>query len=118
YDSNRVMRNLKGRVVDVHTPLVSTAKVCAAGMDIWIGNDGGYMVKKDSSIAIGMRKRFTELVKMHGGGNMVPVYEKNGVFVFDFFMKDGADAGKSVDLAPVEETSAVPVGFPRQARKL
>ena len=55
---------------------------------------------------------------MHGGGNMVPVYEKNGVFVFDFFMKDGADAGKYVDLAPVEETSAVPVDFPRQARKL
>ena len=112
------MRNLKGRVVDVHKPLASAAKVCVAGMDIWMGNDGGNMMKKDSPVAIGLRKRFTELVKMHGDGNMVPVYEQNGVFVFDFFMKDGADAGKSVDLAPVEEASAAPEGFPRQARKL
>ena len=107
-DANGVLKAMQGRVADVYKPLVAAAQVAHAGNDIWIGDDGGYLMRKDHFIAKALRKRFDELTRWHGFGGLTPVYEDKGTYNFDFYLPEKKYAhakGSAKDLNPVGEGS-------------
>ncbi len=119
-DANGIMKAVQGRVADVYKPLVSATQVAKAGNDMWIGDDGGYMMKKDHYIAKALRKRFDELTRKFGFGGLTPIYEDKGTYNFDFYVPEKKYAK---DLNPVGDedpevlfgdAGGVPSGFRRQ----
>ena len=56
-DENQNKRRVKGAVVGVHKPLLSASAVARHRQDIWLGDDGGYIMSKDGPISRGLRER-------------------------------------------------------------
>ena len=85
-DSNGNKLALRGRVAKVHKVLASGVKV-AERHDIWLGNDGGYIMPRHGPIAKEMRAHFEKVRLKYDEGDVTPVYQERGTFVFDFWVK-------------------------------
>ncbi len=101
---------INGRVANVHKVLASGVKVSERN-DIWLGNDGGYIMPRHGPIAKEMRAHFEKVRLKYDEEDITPVYQERGTFVFDFWIKPhvkGKVPTASVDtahktLAPLAE---------------
>ena len=120
FDDHGVRRGMHGRVAPVHKPLVS-GTAAARTQDLWLGNDGGYLLPRDGPICRALRDQFELLVEKHGFQGLTPVYIDKGVYCFDLYVDEDAQTGKAVDVAPFSEggagSSSEQPGFPRQAQQ-
>ncbi|CAK0801268.1 unnamed protein product [Prorocentrum cordatum] len=82
-DEYGVLRALKGRVTNVHKPLISVGQAAGAGQCSFLGRNGGWIFHEKSPIG-----------KRH---QMLPVYREQGVY--NFYLKKGQHGS----VAPLEE---------------
>ena len=95
-DENGNKRGVKGRLMDVHTPLVSASEAAKAGQNAWLTKGGGWLIPQNSRVS----KKIEHLLSLEAARNshqMLPVYEDQGVY--NFYMQ----MGKSGSIAPLEE---------------
>ena len=95
-DESGNMRGLKGRLTDVHKPLVSASESAKAGQNSWLTKGGGYMVPQTSGVSKKIEKMIdNESRKKYN--KLLPVYEEGGVY--NFYLKMNKDSS----IAPLEE---------------
>ena len=115
YDDLEQYREVNGRLAPVHKPLVA-AVAAARTQDIWLGNDGGYLVPRNGAIGKAMRAHFEELVQKHGKKGLTPVYINKGVYNIDIHVAppdvEARNEEKPQDLAPFTEGGATSSGQP------
>ncbi|CAK0805504.1 unnamed protein product, partial [Prorocentrum cordatum] len=95
-DENGVLRALKGRVTNVHKPLISVGQAAGAGQCSFLGRNGGWIFHEKSPIGkrvVGMLEKEAKTAKHQ----MLPVYREQGVY--NFYLKKGQHGS----VAPLEE---------------
>ena len=118
---------ITGRFADVHKILLSGTRVANEKNDMWLGDDGGYIMPRSGKIAQAMRSHFDHLVEKYGDKELIDVYIEGGVYVTDIIIPVVNDMNaKDERVAPPEETMedsgtaesstrASDPSFPRQA---
>ena len=104
---------------NVHKILLSGKGMVEAKQDIWVGNDGGYVMPKESVIATKLREYFAELIKQYGDEDLIPVYIRRGVFVMDWYMFEDDPDLEAKQLGAIKGATgsaegALPASFHRQ----
>ncbi|CAK0826208.1 unnamed protein product, partial [Prorocentrum cordatum] len=95
-DEYGVLRALKGRVTNVHKPLISVGQAAGAGQCSFLGRNGGWIFHEKSPIGkrvVGMLEKEAKAAKHQ----MLPVYREQGVY--NFYLKKGQHGS----VAPLEE---------------
>ncbi|CAK0813925.1 unnamed protein product [Prorocentrum cordatum] len=95
-DEYGVLRALKGRVTNVHKPLISVGQAAGAGQCSFLGRNGGWIFHEKSQIGkrvVGMLEKEAKTAKHQ----MLPVYREQGVY--NFYLKKGQHGS----VAPLEE---------------
>ncbi|CAK0850901.1 unnamed protein product [Prorocentrum cordatum] len=95
-DEYGVLRALKGRVTNVHKPLISVGQAAGAGQCSFLGRNGGWIFHEKSPIGkrvVGMLEKEAKTAKHQ----MLPVYREQGVY--NFYLKKGQHGS----VAPLEE---------------
>ncbi|CAK0880049.1 unnamed protein product, partial [Prorocentrum cordatum] len=95
-DEYGVLRALKGRVTNVHKPLISVGQAAGAGQRSFLGRNGGWIFHEKSPIGkrvVGMLEKEAKAAKHQ----MLPVYREQGVY--NFYPKKGQHGS----VAPLEE---------------
>lgn len=95
-DESGNMRGLKGRLTDVHKPLVSASESAKAGQNSWLTKGGGYMVPQSSGVSKKIEKML-DYESRKRSSKPLPVYEAGGVY--NFYLKMDKDSS----IAPLEE---------------
>ncbi|CAK0809617.1 unnamed protein product, partial [Prorocentrum cordatum] len=83
-DEYGVLRALKGRVTNVHKPLISVGQAAGAGQCSFLGRNGGWIFHEKSPIGkrvVGMLEKEAKAAKHQ----MLPVYREQGVY--NFYLK-------------------------------
>ena len=87
---------MMSNVTSVHKCLVSASKLCIEGeQEIWLNSTGGFVLPTKGPIARGLALEYERLVKIHGGREVLPVYQERGVYNFYFKMKKKAEVSTS-----------------------
>ncbi|CAK0864353.1 unnamed protein product, partial [Prorocentrum cordatum] len=96
-DEYGVLRALKGRVTNVHKPLISVGQAAGAGQCSFLGRNGGWIFHEKSPIGkrvVGMLEKEAKTAKHQ----MLPVYREQGVY--NFYLKKGQHAAAAADALP------------------
>ena len=95
-DEHNVARSLKGRVADIHKPLIAPSQCAKAGQRTYLDDKGGWMFAHDGRVG----KQIEKLLKKESsqpGHGMLPIYQEKGVY--NFYLKLGSNGS----IAPLEE---------------
>ena len=90
------VRGMKGRIADIHKPLLAAGECTDLGQKIWLSDDGGWIVPGGSDVSQKIQ-RLLEAEAKKGQHKMLPVYKENGVF--NVYLKMGARSS----IATIEE---------------
>ena len=71
---------LNGDVAPVHKILVAGSAATRGWRDLYLGEDGGYIMGKEFSAEL--RKAFAKILARRGASDLLPVYLENGFYNF------------------------------------
>ena len=114
-DERDQLRRLKGRVSEVHKPLVAASKTTALGYDAFMDHTGGILIPRDGPVGRGMRIEMSRLMRIHGRKGTLPLWLEKGVYNFYLNMEKSKSCGAKMD-PPETLAPLTPGGFPRRAR--
>ena len=98
-DERGWLRSFKGRITNVHKPLISAGQAAGAGQCSFLSRDGGWIFHENSPIG----KRVTTMLAKEAkrqAHQMMPIYREQGVY--NFYLKKGQHGS----VAPLEESYA------------
>ena len=95
-DEHNVARSLKGRVADIHKPLVAPSQCAKAGQRTYLDEKGGWMFAHDGKVGKQIEKLLAKESQQPGHG-MLPIYQEKGVY--NFYLK----LGNGGSIAPLDE---------------
>jgi hypothetical protein len=97
-------RRLRGRIAEVHKPLIAASAACEMGNVVVLRKDGGLIIPVGHSLA----KSIEKIVDDHpqrGGAGIVNLYVERGVY--NFYLQEARDGGeRTTDLAPYDRVEA------------
>jgi hypothetical protein len=115
-NEKNALSRVRGRLAEVHKPLVAASKTAALGFDSFTDHEGGLLIPRSGPVAQGLRKELKRLLWIHGDRNCVPMWLEKGVYNFYLDMeangKCGGHLSPAKDIASGEEMP----GFPRRAQ--
>ena len=93
-------RRLRGRIAQVHKPLIAASAACEVGNIIILKKDGGSILPIQHPLAKSIMKLFDSHPQRDGAG-AVPLYVERGVYTF-FLQERRGEGVRSKDLAPYD----------------
>ena len=111
--SSGQMIEVKGMRAPVHKPLLAAGDVTNKGSDIYLWNDGGYIITKSSPILADLRACFAKSIAKHGTKGMVEACKEGNVYNVYLKVKSENPSGEAQSL---NANTASGSGGPRQDR--
>ena len=104
-DENWTTKNLNHRVAKMRNPLVAASQTVAAGNLIMMSEANSFVVPKSSQLGWELDKAVKELKRKFGTGDCTTLYERNGIYCFDAWVKPGPGLNSVAPRAQVTERS-------------
>ena len=116
-DEAGTTREIRGRVSDVHKPLVAAHDVSVKGnLNSYITDKGGFLVARESELGLAIEKSVLALVKKFKGKGLIRMAWENSVLNFYLKMSGEHQGVEPLRVSSVEPIGAEDLGNPRPVR--
>ena len=112
-DESGTIREIQGRVSDVHKPLLSAHDVSMkGGLNAYITELGGFLIPRSSKLGSAIEKSVRSLIKKHQGDGLIRMAWENSVLNFYLKMEGEGESVDALRVASVEPSVAQSPGNP------
>ena len=106
---------LNGIQAPVHKPLVSAGAVADKDNDMWLSQDGGYIIRSGCAAHTEIRTAIDKILRKHHYEGTTTIYKERGVYNFYVKGRSGGVKAKTKDVCPQEELPQL--GGPRRGKR-
>ena len=99
----KTFKNQSHRVAKMRSPLVVASQTVHAGNLALLDEEFSFVTPVSSELGWRIKKAVRDLVHKYGTGDATTLYERNGVYVFDAWIKPGPGEKKETNVAKPRE---------------